>query len=380
MKISYKKCLSVFLYTESSKLNSSPENIIEELNRLLDTAGYTVVDKFIFKQKEINPKTYISKGRLEAIKELAKKEGVSYIVFDNELTPSQIASIEKNSEKEDNDESKKSNNIEAKTRTDIILEIFSMRAKTNVAKKQVELARLEFEYPRLKGKWSHFSRIEGGIGVRGGSGEMQLEYDRRRARDKINKLKKELSRISKSADTGRHRRGTAFKIVVVGYTNAGKSTLFNMLCKESVYVEDRLFATLETRTRKVYLNGNEPFDVVISDTVGFIDRLPHLLVESFKSTLAEVKEADLLIHLIDSTSSNMEAMIESVEKTLKEIDASEIKTLMVFNKIDSLEREKINMLETKYNEALFISSKTAINIDKLKNKILECIDSYISKN
>lgn len=332
------------------------ENILNELSMLCGTANYKVIERYYFIQKKIEARTYIGKGKLESIKEKAVIDKVRYLIFDNELSASQVNSIEENSE------------IKALTRTEIILEIFAMRAKTLTAKMQVELAFLEFEYPRLKGKRTDLSQIKGGIGLRGGAGEKQLEYDRRRARERIHRLKTQLSKVEKTASVGRKGRETVFRIAIVGYTNAGKSSLFNLLCKENIYAEDKLFATLDTHTRKLYLSKDAK--VIISDTVGFIDRLPHTLIASFKSTLSEVVEADLLLHLIDSSDENIDEKIMQVENIIKEIGASDIKRLTVFNKIDNINKIQKNKILVSYDNPILISVKEKTNIENLKEIIL----------
>lgn len=332
------------------------ENILNELSMLCGAANYKVIERYYFIQKKIDAGTYIGKGKLESIKEKAVMDKVRYLIFDNELSASQVNSIEENSE------------IKALTRTEIILEIFAMRAKTLTAKMQVELAFLEFEYPRLKGKRTDLSQIKGGIGLRGGAGEKQLEYDRRRARERIHRLKTQLSKVEKTASVGRKGRETVFRIAIVGYTNAGKSSLFNLLCKENIYAEDKLFATLDTHTRKLYLSKDAK--VIISDTVGFIDRLPHTLIASFKSTLSEVVEADLLLHLIDSSDENIDEKIMQVENIIKEIGASDIKRLTVFNKIDNIGAIQKNKILVSYDNPILISVKEKNNIENLKEIIL----------
>lgn len=360
MKTLYKNAFIIFISSDK-KEDKNINYIVDELAMLSDTAGYNVSEKVVFSQYKISAATYISSGRLFSLKERALEKNVKYFIFDNELSGSKVSAIEDGSD------------VIVRTRTEIILEIFAMRAKTLIARKQVELAYLEFEYPRLKGKWSHFDQIKGGIGLRGGFGEKQLEYDRRRARDRIHKLKMELKRLDKSAETGRKGRGGTFRIAIIGYTNAGKSTLFNLLCKESVYVEDKLFATLDTYTRKLFLSDTTPMQVIISDTVGFIDRLPHTLVASFKSTLSEVREADLLVHLVDATNENMQERIKHVDKIIDEIGASNIKKIIIFNKMDHIDDAKKNMLENLYEKSVFISAKDNLNINIFKENILNHI-------
>ncbi|PPS22455.1 GTPase HflX [Brachyspira murdochii] len=358
-----KKAYIIFVADSKQYRNSkiNIDNILDELSMLCDTAGYEVAERYSFIQQKITAGTYIGTGKLESLKESALVDNVEYFVFDNELSGSQVNAIEEGS------------NIRALTRTEIILEIFAMRAKTMTAKMQVELAFLEFEYPRLKGKRTNLSQIKGGIGLRGGAGEKQLEYDRRRARERIHKLKTQLSKVEKSASTGRKSRGNAFRVAIVGYTNAGKSTLFNLLCKESVYVEDKLFATLDTHTRKLYLGDDTPVEAIISDTVGFIDRLPHTLVASFKSTLSEVVEADLLLHLVDASDENINDKLVQVESIIKEIDASHIKRIVVFNKVDNIDDIHKNKISTSYDDSILISAKNNINIEMLRKKILDYI-------
>lgn len=360
MKFRSKNAIAVYITLKS--IEEEDNKIVDELSLLLDTAGYIVVDKKIIKQNQINTTTYISKGKLEDIITELEGKDIGFIIFDNELSPSQVSNIEKLAE-----------GIKVYTRTEIILEIFSMRAKTSIAKKQVELAYLEFEYPRLKGKWGGYDRIYGGIGVRGGQGETQLEYDRRHARERIAKLKKELEKVETQYSTTRKNRYGSFRVAIVGYTNAGKSTLFNKLTREKAYTEDKLFATLDTQTRKLYLDDTTPMEVIISDTVGFIDRLPHNLVASFKSTLSEVSEANLLIHLIDSSSDNMDNNILAVKNTIAEIKADNIKSVLVFNKSDTIDINKKNEIITKYESPIFISAITGEGIDLIKKYITHSI-------
>ncbi len=331
-----------------------------ELALLSDTAGYEVFNTLEYRQTTINSATYISRGHLEQIINAIEELNIKYIIFDNELSASQISNLEKLTK------------IAIRTRTEVILEIFQRNAKTRIAKMQVELALLEFEYPKLKGKWSHLSRIEGGIAIRGGPGETQLEYDRRRVRERIFKMKKSLASLEKSVTNSMKSREFAFRISLVGYTNAGKSSMFNLLCKSDNYVENKLFATLDTKTKKLFLSYDIN-DVILSDTVGFIDRLPHSLVASFKSTLSEVSYSDLIIHLIDANEDidNIEKIIHSVEKVLAEINAGDIKSIITFNKIDLINDEKLYELKSKYSSAIFVSTKTKQNIDFLKENIID---------
>ena len=363
MNNNIKKAYIIFVVDSKQNRYSKPniDKILDELSMLCDTANYKVINRFSYIQQKIDASTYIGKGKLEEIKLMAINDNVEYLIFDNELSGSQVSSIETDS------------NIKALTRTEIILEIFAMRAKTNIAKMQVELAFLEFQYPRLKGKRTNLSQIKGGIGLRGGAGEKQLEYDRRRARERIHKLKMQLKKQENSASTARKGRSSVFRVAIVGYTNAGKSTLFNLLCKEKVYVEDKLFATLDTHTRKLYLSNDAPVEAIISDTVGFIDRLPHTLIASFKSTLSEVIEADLLIQLPDSRREHLNDKIINVESTIKEIEAHNIKRIIVFNKSDSLDKVEINKIKTSFDDVILISAKNNINIDELRKRILNII-------
>ncbi len=360
-KNSNKTKLAICVYIVSSN-DIAPKK--DELSLLADTANYTIFSTVEYKQLKINSGTYISKGHLEDLVLMIEENDIEYIIFDNELSASQISNIERIT------------SLGIRTRTEIILEIFKYNAKTRIAKLQVDLAMLEFEYPRLKGKWSHLSRTAAGIGIRGGPGETQLEYDRRTVRERISKMKKELSRLDKSVENSMKNRKDAFRISLVGYTNAGKSSLFNLLCQSDSYVENKLFATLDTKTRKLYLDDNMGMDIILSDTVGFIDRLPHSLVASFKSTLYEVSAAQLILHLIDSNDSDIEKIMNSVETVLDEINASNIKRIIVFNKVDIISEERFNLLKTRFEDAIFISVHQKQNIDFLKNKLLDIILLY----
>src|SRR6056300_1510776 len=305
------------------------DEFLEELEFLSVTAGGKVVKKFKQKINIPNPKTFIGKGKIEEIQKYVKNNDVSIVIFDDELTPTQQSNIEK---------LLKCKNLD---RTALILDIFAQRAKTSYAKTQVELAQYEYLLPRLKGLWTHLERQKGGIGMRG-PGETEIETDRRIVRDKIYLLKKKLITIDKQMATQRGNRGALVRVALVGYTNVGKSTLMNVIAKSDVFAENKLFATLDTTVRKVVI-GNLPF--LLSDTVGFIRKLPTQLVESFKSTLDEVRESDLLLHVVDISHPSFEEHIESVNKILEEIHALDKHTLMVFNKIDAYTPEPFDETE-----------------------------------
>ena len=344
---------------------------LEELAFLTETAG-GIVDK-IFTQKLINPnpKTFIGQGKINEICDYVKDNKIMTVIFDDELSATQERNISKIF------------NCKILDRTNLILDIFAQRAKTSYAKTQVELAQCEYLLPRLKGMWTHLERQKGGIGMRG-PGETEIETDRRIVRNKISLLKNKIKSIDKQMHVQRGNRGKLVRVAIVGYTNVGKSTLMNLLCKSKVFAENKLFATLDTTVRKLVIR-NLPF--LISDTVGFIRKLPTQLVESFKSTLDEVREADLLLHIVDITHSNFEEHKESVEKILSEIESINKPTILVFNKIDNytaqkIEKDDLTTKKTKIHYSLqdwkstwmsklgdkviFISAKSKINIHELK--------------
>ena len=345
---------------------------LSELAFLTTTAGGQVHKTFTQKLKMPNPKTFIGEGKVNEVKDYIIKNKIQTVIFDDELTPTQERNISKIF------------NCKILDRTNLILDIFAQRAKTSYAKTQVELAQCQYLLPRLKGMWTHLERQKGGIGMRG-PGETEIETDRRIVRDKISLLKKKINSIDKQMKVQRGNRGKLVRVAIVGYTNVGKSTLMNLLCKTKVFAEDKLFATLDTTVRKLVI-GNLPF--LISDTVGFIRKLPTQLVESFKSTLDEVRESDLLLHVIDITHKNFEEHMTSVEKTLSEIKSLNKPTILVFNKIDNYKYESIDEddLITKKtkshytlddwkrtwmnklgNDVLFVSAKNKENIDSLKD-------------
>ena len=299
---------------------------LDELAFLTKTAGGSVYKVFTQKLNNPNPKTFIGEGKINEIRDYIKENEVKTVIFDDELSATQERNISKIF------------NCKILDRTNLILDIFAQRAKTSYAKTQVELAQCQYLLPRLKGMWTHLERQKGGIGMRG-PGETEIETDRRIVRNKISLLKEKIKSIDKQMHVQRGNRGKLVRVAIVGYTNVGKSTLMNLLCKSKVFAEDKLFATLDTTVRKLVI-GNLPF--LISDTVGFIRKLPTQLVESFKSTLDEVREADLLLHVVDITHNNFEEHKESVEKILSEINSLNKPTLLVFNKIDNYKALEID--------------------------------------
>ena len=344
---------------------------LDELAFLTLTAGGTVTKIFTQKLNNPNPKTFIGEGKIMEIREYVKENDIQTVIFDDELSATQERNISKIF------------NCKILDRTNLILDIFAQRAKTSYAKTQVELAQCQYLLPRLKGMWTHLERQKGGIGMRG-PGETEIETDRRIVRNKISLLKNKIKAIDKQMHVQRGNRGKLVRVAIVGYTNVGKSTLMNLLCKSKVFAEDKLFATLDTTVRKLVI-GNLP--LLISDTVGFIRKLPTQLVESFKSTLDEVREADLLLHVIDITHPNFEEHKQSVEKILDEIKSLNKPTLLVFNKIDNYKAVEIedddlvtertkkhytldDWKKTWMNElgenVIFISAKDKKNIKDLK--------------
>ena len=300
------------------------EEYLNELNFLTYTAGGTVVKRFTQKMDSPDPKSFLGKGKMEELSSYIKIHDINSVIFDDELSPAQQSNIEKQLR------------CKIVDRTGLILDIFAQRAKTSYARNQVELAQYQYILPRLKGLWTHLERQKGGIGMRG-PGETEIETDRRIVRNKINLLKKKLVVIDKQMSTQRGNRGSLVRAALVGYTNVGKSTLMNSISKAKVFAEDKLFATLDTTVRKVVIE-NMPF--LLTDTVGFIRKLPTQLVDSFKSTLTEITEADLLIHVVDISHSNFNEHIESVNLILNEINASNKPTIVVFNKTDKFKNDQ----------------------------------------
>jgi GTP-binding protein HflX len=351
------------------------EDVIEyldELAFLAETAGAVAVKKFIQKLPHPDSRTFVGKGKLQEIKTYIQDRDIDVLIFDDELNGSQISNIEKEV------------NIKTIDRSDLILDIFAHRAKTAQAKAQVELAQYQYILPRLRGMWKHLERLGGGIGTRG-PGETEIETDRRIVRDKISLLRKRLNEIDKQAFTQRKERGEFIRVALVGYTNVGKSTLMNLLSKSEVLAENKLFATLDTTTRKIVYETT-PF--LLSDTVGFIRKLPHHLVESFKSTLDEVREADILLHVVDTSHPAYEDQLGVVNKTLQELDVHEKPTITIFNKMDlyikntfdewlndETKEQILADLKQRWQEqtggnAIFISALERTNIEELRRVIL----------
>ena len=361
---------------DSNQNHETTAEYLDELEFLSYTAGGNVLKRFTQNLNQPNPKTFIGKGKLNEIFEYNKLNNVSSVIFDDELSPTQQANIEKFLK------------CKILDRTGLILDIFAQRAKTSYARTQVELAQYEYILPRLKGLWTHLERQRGGIGMRG-PGETEIETDRRIVRDKISLLKKKLLLIDKQMSTQRGNRGALVRVSLVGYTNVGKSTLMNSIAKTKVFAENKLFATLDTTVRKVVI-GNLPF--LLSDTVGFIRKLPTQLVESFKSTLDEVQESDLLLHVVDISHQNFENHIEAVNQILDDLKSLNKPILMIFNKIDKyipepwddsdliLEKEskhqtlselKKTWMNKSKNFSVFISALKKENLEFFRKKVYE---------
>ena len=352
---------------------------LDELEFLAETAGATRDKKFVQKLERPDNATYIRSGKLKEIAEYCEENEIKYVIFDDELSGTQQRNIEKIIK-----------TCSVIDRTSLILEIFAQRAKTAYAKMQVELARYNYMLPRLAGMWTHLERQRGGMGTRGGMGETQIEIDRRIVKERISKLKEQLKKVDRQMATQRGNRGQLVRLALVGYTNVGKSTLMNLLSKSDVFAENKLFATLDTTVRKVVLE-NVPF--LLSDTVGFIRKLPTQLIEAFKSTLDEVREADILVHVDDISHPGFEEQMEVVEQTLRDIKADNKPVYVVFNKVDaytyeeydefslepkgknnrSLDELKNSWIAKEKTPCIFISAKEKIGIDKLRNDIYKMV-------
>ncbi len=359
------------------------EEYLQELAFLTETAGGIPEKTFVQRLDYPDPRTFVGSGKLLEIREYVAMNNIDLVIFDDELTPSQLRNIERELK------------CRILDRTNLILDIFARRAQTAHAKTQVELAQYEYLLPRLTGMWTHLERQRGGIGLRG-PGETEIETDRRIIRDKIAKLKEDLKRIDKQKSVQRKNRGKMVRVALVGYTNVGKSTLMNVVSKSDIFAENKLFATLDTTVRKVVI-GNLPF--LLSDTVGFIRKLPHTLVESFKSTLDEVRESDILLHVVDISHPNFEEQIDIVNQTLLEIDARHKPTYIVFNKIDAFRyvvkeeddlspdtRENISLDDLKKTwmaknngACVFISAKKLENIKAIRDLLYEKVKEIHAK-
>ncbi|MEQ6121144.1 GTPase HflX [Reichenbachiella sp. MALMAid0571] len=346
---------------------------VDELIFLAQTLN--IETKKTFTQKLENPdkRTFIGKGKLEDVKAYIEAEGIEIIIFDDDLSPSQLRNIGKEL------------SVKIYDRSLLILDIFLKRAKTSQAKTQVELARFEYLMPRLTRMWTHLERQRGGTSTRGGAGEKEIETDRRMIRNQISVLKQKLEKIDKQGQTRRKSRANIVRVALVGYTNVGKSTIMNLLAKENIYAKDELFATVDSTVRKVVLN-NIPF--LLSDTVGFIRKLPHSLIESFKSTLDEVREADILLHVVDISHPSFEDHIEVVKNTLTEIGAIDKTIITVYNKIDRLSEERLIELfpeglevsnEKNGKGKIYISATKRENIEDFRKRIFESVQSFHMK-
>lgn len=353
--------------------NQKANEYLNELSFLAETLGINTVKRYTQRLSTPNTRTFIGSGKMEEIKSYAEKENIDTIIFDDDLSPSQLRNLE--------------NSFKCKIydRSLLILDIFLKRAKTSQARTQVELARYQYLMPRLTRMWTHLERQRGGTGTRGGAGEKEIETDRRIIRNQIAILKKKLEKIDKQGHTQRKSRANIVKVALVGYTNVGKSTLMRVLSKSEVFAEDKLFATVDTTIRKVYLN-QIPF--LLSDTVGFIRKLPHHLVESFKSTLDEVREADILLHVVDISHPSFAEQIDIVNSTLADIGAIDKKTIMVYNKIDLYEQNEdpeyeddsqidiVHHLKKTHHsktgeDVIFISAHQKQNMDELREILLQ---------
>ncbi len=342
------------------------DEYLDELAFLAATAGAKTLNRFIQKADHPDKRTFVGKGKLEEIKTFVKTREIDLVIFDDDLSPSQLRNIEKVLE------------VKIYDRSLLILDIFLNRAKTTQSKTQVELARYQYLLPRLTNMWTHLERQRGGTGTRGGAGEKEIETDKRIIRDQITVLKTKLEKIEKQARTQRKSRGSIVKVAIVGYTNVGKSTIMNLLTKSNVFAENKLFATVDSTVRKVVLD-RIPF--LLSDTVGFIRKLPHSLIESFKSTLDEVCEADILLHVVDISHQSFEEQIAVVNNTLEEIGALDKPVILVFNKTDLIKpvdgivptpKHLVNNVNIPSNiKVVFTSATKKENIDKLRNQILK---------
>lgn len=340
------------------------EEYLDELELLTYTAGGKTIDKILQNRIHPDPSSYVGSGKLRELKRRTGEQQIDTLVFDDDLSPTQIRNIEKETK------------AKVLDRSGLILDIFASRAKTAAAKTQVELAQLQYLLPRLTRFWTHLSRQQGGIGTRG-PGESQIEMDRRMIDKRIARLKEKLEKLDQQRQTQRKGRSDLTRISLVGYTNAGKSTLMNALTDTEVLAEDRLFATLDSTVRQYQVANH---DMLLSDTVGFIRKLPHDLIESFKSTLDEVRECDILLHVVDASSRMIEDYIEVVDDTLDDMGVDGKKSLLVFNKVDLIDRQRITELKRAYSDAVFTSAERGIGLGKLETRIKELVEEdYVTK-
>jgi GTP-binding protein HflX len=367
-----KKAILVAL-ADSKALPEQTLEHLDELAFLAETAHIQSIARFVQKLPHPDVRTFVGKGKLEEIKELAFRENVDHLIFDDDLSPSQLRNIEKELNPANRDDYK----VRVYDRSLLILDIFLMRAQTAQAKTQVELAMNQYLLPRLTRMWTHLERQRGGTGSRGGAGEKEIETDRRMIKNQISVLKEDLKKIDKQRITQRKSRQSSVRVALVGYTNVGKSTLMNVLSKADVKAENKLFATVDATVRKVVI-GDIPF--LLSDTVGFIRKLPHHLIESFKSTLDEVREADILLHVVDAAHPFHDNHIEVVRQTLAEIGAGNIPTVLVLNKIDLLKKEEVDFEQLKgyyrekgFENVVFVSALSKENLQQFRQTIFEMV-------
>ena len=382
--LNYEKSVLIGVITKAQPEEKMKE-YLDELEFLTYTAGGEVLKRFVQRIDVPNPKTYIGTGKMLEVAEFVKEHEIGAVIFDDELSPGQQKNIERELK------------CKIVDRTSLILDIFAQRAQTSYARTQVELAQYQYLLPRLAGLWTHLERQKGGIGMRG-PGETEIETDRRIVRDKITLLKKQLQKIDRQMETQRGNRGALVRVALVGYTNVGKSTLMNVVSKSEVFAENKLFATLDTTVRKVVI-GNLPF--LMTDTVGFIRKLPTQLVESFKGTLDEVREADLLLHIVDISHSDFEDQIAAVNAIMADIKAADKPTIMVFNKIDQYKPERLDeddlitertskhftmeewertWMQKMDGNALFISALNKENLDQFRQKVYDAVrDIHVTR-
>jgi GTPase len=382
--LNYEKSVLIGVITKAQPEEKMKE-YLDELEFLTYTAGGEVLKRFVQRIDVPNPKTYIGTGKMLEVAEFVKEHEIGAVIFDDELSPGQQKNIERELK------------CKIVDRTSLILDIFAQRAQTSYARTQVELAQYQYLLPRLAGLWTHLERQKGGIGMRG-PGETEIETDRRIVRDRITLLKKQLQKIDRQMETQRGNRGALVRVALVGYTNVGKSTLMNVVSKSEVFAENKLFATLDTTVRKVVI-GNLPF--LMTDTVGFIRKLPTQLVESFKGTLDEVREADLLLHIVDISHSDFEDQIAAVNAIMADIKASDKPTIMVFNKIDQYKPERLDeddlitertskhftmeewertWMQKMDGNALFISALNKENLDQFRQKVYDAVrDIHVTR-